>query len=65
MHEIYETGLWRQHRDDLLREAEHGRLVRQLKEARRKEKTGLREALLRRLQGGATGGLRTGDEPCA
>lgn len=64
MHDIYGTGLWRQHRDDLLREAEHGRLVRQLKETRR-NKAGLREMLLRRLQGGAAGGLRTGDEPCA
>ena len=55
MYETHETGLWRQHRDDLLREAENGRLVRQLRATRRKRTTPLGDALLRLVLTGTLG----------
>ena len=67
MYGASEMDLWRQHREDLLREAEGGRLVRQLKAARPKRAAGFWSALFggARDFGGAAGSLRAGDSRCA
>ena len=67
MYQMNELDLWRQHRDDLLREAEGVRLVRRLKAARPKRVARLRDALLGRgpALGEVAGNLSAGHSRCA
>ena len=64
---MYEMDLWRQHREDLFREAEGERLIRRLKAARPKRAASFLNAVLGRGRGfgDAAGRLRAGDSRCA
>ena len=62
---MYEIDLWRQHREDVLREAEKARLARRLRAARPKGITRLRSSLFRRSFGNLAADLRAGDGGCA
>lgn len=47
MFELHDPGLWRERREELLREAEDGRLARRLRAARPKKRDlGIRSALI-------------------
>ncbi len=67
MYQMNDIDLWRQHREDLLREAEDGRIVRRLKAARPKRAARRWNALLGRGPAlvEAAGDLRAGDSRCA
>ena len=68
MYQMNDIDLWRQHHEDLLREAEEGRLVRRLKAARAKRAARRWNALLGRapvLVEAGGGDLNTGDGRCA
>jgi hypothetical protein len=67
MYQPNEIEMWRQHRDELVREAEDQRLARQLRAARPSKVARIRSALLGRgrVPVDAAGGLRAGDSRCA
>jgi hypothetical protein len=67
MYQSNEMDPWRQHREDLLLEAERERLVRQLGAARPKGAARLRNALLGRgpVPGEAAVNLSAGNSGCA
>ena len=65
MYGMNEIGLGRQHRQDLLREAENRRLVRELRAGRRAGAARLGDALLSRVSGGFAENLPAHDGRCA
>ena len=65
MYQPNEIEMWRQHRDELVREAEGERLARQLRAARPSKIARIRNALLGRVPVDAAGVLRAGDGRCA
>jgi hypothetical protein len=60
MYQMTDPGLWREHRRELLREAEVERLARQLRARRPKKVARIRTALL-----GRVGGRAVEDTRCA
>ena len=67
MYQPNEIEMWRQRRDELVREAEGARLARQLRAARPSKVARIRSALLGqgRVPVDAAGVLRAGDGRCA
>jgi hypothetical protein len=53
MYQMTDPGLWREHRHELLREAEVEHLARQLRARRPKKTARIRNALLDRVRGRA------------
>ena len=65
MYQPNEIEMWRQHRDELVREAEGERLARQLRAARPSKVARILSALLGQGRAPAAGVLRAGDGRCA